>query len=84
MLAFLVEANRPLDVTRELAPMLALPNTKSMRVSLLRAARSLEQRGLVRLSRSTHPDRRGVLAEATNGASGELLARDLQRAARSG
>jgi hypothetical protein len=51
-LAFLVVAGRPLDVTRELLPLLGLEPTKSARVSLLRAMRLLERRGVLAITTS--------------------------------
>lgn len=82
LLAILVVARRPLDVTGELGPMLGEPESKSGRASLLRAVRLLESRGLVALQHRPAP--RGgwprLLASARPGAEGELLARDLQQA----
>lgn len=81
MLSILVISKRPLDVTGDLLPMMGLPDTRSRRVSLLHAARSLEQRGLVRLSRSEGERGWGrVLAEANEGANGMLRPRDVQQA----
>jgi hypothetical protein len=51
-LAFLVAAGKPLDVTRELLPLLGLEPTKAARVSLLRAMRLLERRGVVAITTS--------------------------------
>lgn len=86
LLALLVVAKRPVDLTGEAAVILGEQGTRSGRVSLLSAARSLERRGLVTVEREPVP--RGgwgkVLVSARDGAAGELTGGDLQRARRSG
>jgi hypothetical protein len=80
-LATLVVAKRALDVTRELGPLVGMPATESGRRSLLRAVRSLAQRGLVTITRAPRQGWPAVMVEATPGATGELRAPDWQRAA---
>jgi hypothetical protein len=85
LLALLVVAKRPLDLMGEATEILGEPDSRSARVSLIRAARSLERRGLVKVERD--PVRRGgwgrILVSAVDGAEGELTGADLQRARRS-
>jgi hypothetical protein len=81
--AALIEARRPLDVTRELGPLIGMPNADSGRRRLLRAMRLLEARGLVRFTCGPKGQRCGwgaVLAEGDAHASGELLGADLHHA----
>lgn len=84
LLALLVVSKRPIDITSEASVILGAPDTRSARVSLLQAVRSLERRGLVTID--TEPDPRGgwgrILATARPGAEGELTGTDLQRARR--
>jgi len=56
-LALLAVSDRPLDATGELLPMLGDKPNESTRRSLIRALRTMEDRGLVSLSR--HPSPRG-------------------------
>jgi hypothetical protein len=56
LLALLVVADRPLDVTGEAALILGEPDTRSARVSLLEAVRALERRGLVETERAPRPE----------------------------
>ena len=79
-LATLVVAKRPLDVTRELGPLIGMPQTESGRRSLLRAVRSLAERGLVAITRAPRQGWPAVLVEAGPHAYGELLPADWQRA----
>ena len=81
LLATLIVAKRPLDVTRELGPLVDAPATDSGRRSLLRAVRSLAARGLVELTRTPRQGWPAVVATARPGAVGELRAPDWQRAA---
>jgi hypothetical protein len=83
VLATLVVAKRPLDVTRELGPLVGMPETDSGRRSLLRAVRLLAQRGLVEITRQPAQGWPAVLAQAAPGAIGELRAPDWQRASSS-
>ena len=82
LLALLVVAKHPVDLMGEATEILGEPDTRSARVSLRRAARSLERRGLVKVERT--PDAKGgwgkMLVSALNGAEGELTGADLQRA----
>jgi hypothetical protein len=82
LLSLLVVAKRPLDLIGEATEILGETDTRSARVSLIRAARSLERRGLVKVERI--PDPRGgwgkILVSALGGAEGELTGADLQRA----
>jgi hypothetical protein len=82
LLALLVVSKRPLDVTGEASVILGGPDTRSARVSLLDAVRSLERRGLVEVERA--PDPRGgwgkVVVAARPGAAGELTGANVQRA----
>ena len=82
LLALLVVSKRPLDVTGEASVILGEPDTRSARVSLLQAVRSLERRGLVTIE--TEPNPHGgwgrILATARAGAEGELTGADLHRA----
>jgi hypothetical protein len=70
VMAILDAAERSLDVTKQLLPALGLPASSVSRRSLLRAMRSLEQRGHVAIT--YEPDPRGghprVLASAQIGA----------------
>jgi hypothetical protein len=85
LLALLVVSKRPVDVTAEATHILGEADSRTARVSLLRAVRSLERRGLVTVERKTDP--RGgwgrIVASARDGAAGELTGADLQRARRS-
>jgi hypothetical protein len=82
LLALLVLAKRPLDLMDEATEILDEANTRSAKVSLIRAARSLERRGLVKVERTPEP--RGgwgkILVSALDGAECELTGADLQRA----
>lgn len=81
LLALLHVARRPLTVA-ELLQLLDVEPTDSSRRSLLRALRSLRDRGLVELEH--RPAEGGgwprVEASAAPGAAGELTGRDVQRA----
>jgi hypothetical protein len=82
LLALLVVAKEPIDLAGEATTILGDPDTRSAQVSLRRAARSLERRGLVKVERV--PDPRGgwgkLLVSAGEGAVGELTGAELQRA----
>jgi hypothetical protein len=82
LLALLVVAKRPLDLVSEATEILGEEDSRSARVSLIRAARSLERRGLVMIERTSDP--RGgwgkIIVSAREGAEGELTAPELQRA----
>jgi hypothetical protein len=84
LLALLVVSKRPLDLIGEAAAILGEPESRAARVSLRRAARSLERRGLVRVERSADPGGGWgkLLVSATAGAEGELTFPDLQRTRR--
>lgn len=84
LLALLVVAKEPLDLTDEVRTILGDEDTRSARVSLIAAARSLEQRGLVMIERVPQPGggHGRLLISAREGARGELTGADLQRARR--
>lgn len=82
LLAIITVAKRPVELTSEVREWMGEPNTKSQKSSLIRAARSLEQRGLIRIYAIPHGGggRARLIAMANEGAAGECTAAELQRA----
>lgn len=81
-MAFLAAVKRPAELTSEAREVLGVPDTRSGRSSLIRAARSLEARGLIRITSVPSPNggRAKLAIEIVDGAERELTAAELNQA----